>query len=172
MNSIFLDICQEIDIFNHDYQDKEKLTLKDKYQRYVRRKKLLKLIDKILNVPIYNISTLYFFFVTYNSTVNIISLDKAKIIYSDINHRFSMEYNKNDLVIKLFISDANNNTLNVISYNKQVDEYSYSLDFMVYNKLQYKGTDDRREKMVNFIDAIFRETIAEYLYKRLGGIHK
>ena len=165
--NIFMDICQEIDIYNHEIIE-DKNTIKSRYYHYIRKKKLLNLIESFGKVAVYDNYTINFFINTYLSTIDNILIPNFSIEKSDINRMVTAIYTKDSSVLKIIIRDLNPVLLNLIFYDKESKKYKNPKEFNVPNYLHYTGTDINRIKIINYTDSVYRFLMVDYLTKRLN----
>lgn len=165
--NIFMDICQEIDIYNHEISEGSK-GIKSKYYHSMRKKKLLSLIESFGKVAVYDNYTINFFINTYLSTIDNIPLPNFGVEKSDINRMVTAIYTRDSSVLKIIIRNSDPALLNLIFYDKESQDYRRTRDFNVPNYLHYNGTDINRIKIINYADSVYRLLMVDYLTKRLN----
>ena len=170
---VFLDLCNEIDIFNYDCKA-ENISLIEKVKLKIRLKKLNKAIEKLISLPNLYIETIYEFMITFDATKNIIKVKDVNFdsYFSEIHENYFFSKTNDDFLLECKMSANYNNNLSIRFFDKRYSNSSEKkelVDMDFQNVLSYQGENERVKLIVNIANDSFKEAIGKYLLCRLRG---
>ena len=169
---VFLDLCHEIDIFNHDCEKENSFIEKVKLK--IRLNKLNKTIEKLISLPNMNVETIYEFLITYEATYNIIKIENCNftVTFSDILENYCFNKNNENYILECKMNAKYNNNVSVRFFDLN---YSYSteernlLEMDFQDILAYQGSNEKTKKIIQIANDTLKEAIGKYLLCRLRG---
>lgn len=166
--NIFIDICQEIDIYNHEY-GKDNLNIKEKCRKYVTKRKLLNLINNFGDAK-YDTNIIGTFIETYFATQGIIDINDFKVEKSDIHSTTIASYKKDNATLKVILKYSDYNIITISFVDKESKDFKYTSSYIISNYLDTRRIGDlKKKKIVDYMDSVYRYLMVDYLSRRLKG---